>query len=85
MLNRMIENYVTVIVSCAPAVASSWTNIIAKSAAFLILQSYLGLGRSSASSDKRCTKLKIYSSPKQPDSEWQSNLHAVDCNRIHGM
>ncbi|KAL8878622.1 MAG: hypothetical protein Q9192_008409, partial [Flavoplaca navasiana] len=79
----IIENYVTVIVSCAPAVASSWTNIIAKSAALLSLQSYLRLGRSSASSDKRSTKLKFYSSPKQPDSESQSNLHAVDCNRIH--
>ncbi|KAL9034264.1 MAG: hypothetical protein Q9180_005504, partial [Flavoplaca navasiana] len=82
-LSVMIENYVTVIVSCAPAVASSWTNIVAKSAAFLSLQSYLRLGRSSASSDKRSTKLKIYSSPKQPDSESQSNLHAVDCNKIH--
>ncbi|KAL8885001.1 MAG: hypothetical protein Q9215_007074 [Flavoplaca cf. flavocitrina] len=82
----MIENYVTVIVSCAPAVASFWRNVIAKSGAFLKLQSYLKRGRHGvASSDKRSTKLQIYSSPKQPDSESQSNLHAADRNEFHGM
>lgn len=74
MMSRMTENYVTIIVSCTPAVSSFWSNVVVKSAAFLSLQSYFRLGRLGVSSERRSIRFKMFSSAKLPDSESLSHL-----------